>query len=346
MGPGVSTIWRDIIDDVRRRSPDLVRAWFEDLSPARFDRGVLEVGARNDAQARYLEAHCRAAFVASAQAITGRLVSVQFVLNESEPVDGAFIADRDESPNNRSAKLNSEFTFDNFVIGPCNQLAHAAAIAAADDPGRQYNPLFLHGPGGTGKTHLLQAICHGGAHVAPTVVRRYLTAEAFIARFTGAFESGALDAFRGGIRGADILLIDEVQMFAGRARSQEELFHTLNSLIAGQKQVVLAADRPPSQIVEIENRLASRFSAGLVVAMDPPCLETRLAMLKSKVRLRCIEIPDEALQLVAQRITCNGLELDNVLLRLDRMGQKNGGRITMDLVGDALTDSGRATASA
>ena len=346
MSQNVATIWNDVLNELRRQSPELVRAWFKELSLARFDRGVLEVGACNDAQARYLETRCRAAFVASAQAITGRLVTVKFVFDESEPVDGESLDSGFESSDDRASTLNSEFTFANLAIGPCNQLAHAAAIAAADDPGGQYNPVFIHGPGGTGKTHLLQAVCHRVSQDAPTAVWQYVPADMFIARFTAAFESETLHAFRGQMRGAEVLAIDDVQMFTGRGRSQEELFHTLNTLVAAQKQVVLAADRPPSKIVGIEDRLASRFSAGLVVAIDPPCLETRLAVLKSKVRLRCIEVPDDALQQVAQCITCSSLELEKTLLRLDRLGQENGGLITMDMVGEALNDSGGAVASA
>lgn len=331
-----TTVWSDVLDEVRRRNPELLRAWFGELAPARLDRGVLEIHTRNEAQARYLEQQCRAAFVASAQAVTGRLVSVNFVADESEhPAegndrgDGASIDDRESAP-------DRGFTFANFATGACNQLAHAAAIAAADDPGGTYNPLLIHGPAGLGKTHLLQAICHRATERSSSVVCRYVAAGAFIARFTAAFESETLHAFRSRYREVDLLAIDDIQVFAGRERSQEELFHTVNALLGSRKQIALAADRPPGTISGMEERLTSRFSAGLVAMLDPPCMETRLAILASKVRQRCIEVPEDALRHLAQRITSSGFDLENALLRLDAVGQANGGCITMDLVAEVL----------
>jgi len=335
---GLNTvIWSEILGEVRRRHPELIRAWFADLAPARLDRGVLEVRTCNQAQARYLERQCRATFVASAQTITGRLISLKFVVDESQPpAEGIGLA-ADASLGGHDLILNGHFTFGNFATGACNQLAHAAALAVADEPGVTYNPLLIHGPHGLGKTHLLQAICQRATERHASLACRYVTAGAFIAKFTAAFESGTLHAFRSRYRDADLFAIDDLPGFAGRLQSQEEFFHTLNARLGANKQVVLAADRPPGEIQGIEARLTSRLSAGLVAALDPPCLDTRLAILKTKVRLRCIEVPDGALRQIANRVTSSGLDLDNALLRLDAAGQANGGCITMDMVADALT---------
>lgn len=331
-----TTVWSDVLDEVRRRNPELVRAWFGELVPARLDRGVLEIRTRNDAQTRYLEQQCRATFVASAQSITGRLVSVRFVVDESERLSDEVHPSGGASSGVCETASYPDYTFDRFATGTCNRLAHAAAVAAADDPGGTYNPLLIHGPTGLGKTHLLQAICRRATERHSSFTCRYVTASAFIAQFTAAFESESLPAFRGRYRDVDLLAIDDVQMFSGRERSQEELFHTMNALLASGKQVVFAADRPPGEIAGVEARLASRFSAGLVAALDPPCLETRLAILESKVRQRCIEVPDGALRQMAQRITSSGLDLENALVRLDAAGQANGGCITMDMVAEVL----------
>lgn len=318
-------IWNDLLDDVKHRHPDLVRAWFAELEPLRLERGLLEIRTRNDAQTRYLERQCRSAFVAAAQAVIGRLVSVAFVADTTPTTTS-------DEPGANEVRLNPGFVLESFAVGTCNRMAHAAALAAADDPGKTYNPLLVHGAGGLGKTHLLQAICHRATERNPSVVCRYVPAEGFIASFIEAFESESLQAFRDRFRHADLLAIDDVGGFAGRDRSQEELFHTINAMLAAGRQVIAAADRPLGDIAGLEARLVSRFSAGLVVALDLPCFETRLAILELKARGRCIEAPGEALHQLAQRITTGGGDLENALTTLDAAAQRNGGRITVDMV--------------
>lgn len=262
MEDAATMLWDDLTGHVRVSRPDLVRGWFSDLQLTDVDAGVLVVRTRNDAQARYLEEHCRSAFVTAAQAATGRLVSVAF---EPAPAEEPAASDSGLPViSDGVIPLNPDYTFDNFVTGPCNRLAHAAATAVAGDPGRAYNPFFIHGPVGLGKTHLLQSICHAARERNPRIRYHYISCETFINDFIEAVECGALHQFRYRYRHVDLLVIDDIQFLAERERSQEEFFHTFNTLYQSQRQIVLSADCPPADIPSLEERLVSRFNSGLV----------------------------------------------------------------------------------
>jgi chromosomal replication initiator protein len=212
--------------------------------------------------------------------------------------------------------LNPNYTFDKFVVGSCNRLAHASALAIGENPGCAYNPLFVHGNCGLGKSHLLQAICH-------TVIRRsqdarvlYLSCEDFTNAFIQAITSGQLEAFRDLYRTADVLVIDDVQFLANKEKTQDEFFHTFNALYDGQKQIVLSSDRPPVEIPTIEERLVSRFKWGLVAEVEAPCLETRAAIVRRKARGRGADIPEDVVQYLAERVTSNIRELEGAVIKV------------------------------
>ncbi len=328
-----STLWDDLLAQVRMTHPDVVRGWFSDLELAQVDGGTMVVQARNTAQSRYLEQCCRAAFVEAAQAATGRLVTVDFHAAEEDPAaqTGAGFGSGDDQ-----LVLNPDYTFDNFVTGPCNRLAHAAAVAVAEDPGRAYNPFFAYGPVGLGKTHLLQAICHTARERDPSSQYHYISCETFINHFMEAVEHGALHQFRYRYRHVDVLVIDDIQFLAERERSQEEFFHTFNTLHQSHRQIILSADCSPSEIPSLEERLVSRFNSGLVALLDRPCLETRMAILRKKAKLRCIEVPEDAIRFVASRIEANIRELEGALVKLDAMSQTLGTPITLELAEETL----------
>ncbi len=331
-------LWDDLSGQVRVSRPDLVRGWFADLELADADASVLVVRTRNDAQARYLEEHCRPTFVAAAQAATGRLVSVAF---EPVPVeDSAELKSGFPVLADGLIPLNTDYTFDNFVTGPCNRLAQAAATAVAGDPGRCYNPFFIHGPVGLGKTHLLQSICHAARERNPRIRYHYISCETFTNDFIEAVECGALHQFRFRYRHVDLLVIDDIQFLAERERSQEEFFHTFNTLYQSQRQIVLSADCAPADIPSLEERLVSRFNSGLVALLDRPCLETRMAILRKKAKLRCIEAPADVLRYVAGATGANVRELEGALIKLDALSQAHRCPITIELATKAL--SGRA----
>lgn len=336
MTTGPSTLWDDVLAQVRLNQPQLVRGWFSDLELDGLDGGMMSVRTRNGAQSRYLEQHCRAAFVEAAQAATGRLIAVEFTPNGAED-NQPVIADLPFGTGEEQLRLNPSYTFDNFVTGPCNRLAHAAAVAIAEDPGRSYNPFFAHGPTGLGKTHLLQAICHAIKQHHPHVKYHYLSCEGFINHFIEGVESGALHQFRYRYRHVDVLAIDDIQFLAKRERSQEEFFHTFNTLHQSQRQIILSADCPPSEIPSLEERLVSRFNSGLVAFLDRPCLETRMAILRKKAKLRCIEVPEEVIRLVAEQIDANTRELEGALIKIDALSQAQPGPVTLELARTALT---------
>ena len=329
-----STLWTDILSQVRLSHPALVRGWFTDLSLASVDYGVIEVQTANRAQSRYLEQHCLQAFAEAAQAATGRLVTVTFLPREQD--DSEIAADLPLDAIDEQLRLNPDYTFDLFVTGPCNRLAHAAASAVSEDPGRAYNPLFVYGPVGLGKTHLLQAICHVIRERHPHSRVYYISCETFINHFIEAVERGALHQLRYRYRHVDGLVIDDIQFLAERERSQEEFFHTFNALYQSQRQIILSADCSPSEIPSLEERLVSRFNSGLVALLDRPCLETRMAIVRKKAKLRCIEVPEEVVRLIATQVNTNIRELEGALLKLDALSQTGNGNITINLACEAL----------
>ena len=236
------------------------------------------------------------------------------------------------------SNLDPNFTFGTFVQGKSNELAKAASLQVADSPGGAYNPLFIYGGTGLGKTHLMQAVGNKMLEKKPGSKIVYLHSERFVSDMVKALQHNTIDSFKRFYRNVDALLIDDIQFFAGKERSQEEFFHTFNSLLESQQQVILTCDRYPKEVEGLEDRLKSRFGWGLTVAVDPPELETRAAILKSKAEKAQIELPDEVAFFVAKRIQSNVRELEGVLRRLIAHAQFTNRPITMDLTQEALRD--------
>jgi chromosomal replication initiator protein len=235
-------------------------------------------------------------------------------------------------------RLNPEFTFGNFVEGKSNQLARAAAMQVAENPGRAYNPLFIYGGVGLGKTHLMHAI---GNHIrtrAKDARIAYVHSERFVGDMVRALQHNTINEFKTAYRTLDALLIDDIQFFAGKERSQEEFFHTFNALLEGQQQVILTCDRYPKEVQGLEERLKSRFGWGLTVAIEPPELETCVAILMSKAAAAGVELPEEVAFFVAKRIRSNVRELEGALRRVIANSQFTGRPITLDFAKEALKD--------
>ncbi|MEL6714715.1 MAG: chromosomal replication initiator protein DnaA, partial [Planctomycetota bacterium] len=212
--------------------------------------------------------------------------------------------------------LNPKCTFDSFVVGPCNRFGHAAALGASEQPGKSYNPLFLHGRVGVGKTHLLQAFCHTILDHQPDARILYLSCETFVNHFIDALENGNTQEFREKYRNIDLLVVDDVQVLANKEKTQEEFFHTFNSLYNGGKQIVLSSDSPPKDIPTLQDRLVSRFKWGMVTELEPPCYETRMAIVKRKARERGVELPDAVIEFIASNIEENVREIEGAVTRL------------------------------
>ena len=234
--------------------------------------------------------------------------------------------------------LRNGFTFDNFVEGKSNQLARAASIQVSENAGAAYNPLFIYGGVGLGKTHLMNAIGHSITAARPSARIVYLHSERFVADMVSALQRNAINEFKRFYRSVDALLIDDIQFFAGKERSQEEFFHTFNALLEEQQQIVLTCDRYPKEVDGLEERLKSRFGWGLTVAIDPPELETRAAILMNKAELARADVPSEVAFFIAQRIRSNIRELEGALRRVIASSQFTGQPITVDLAKEALKD--------
>ena len=238
----------------------------------------------------------------------------------------------------RNSSLNPNYTFDNFVEGKSNQLGRAASMQVAENPGKGYNPLLIYGGVGLGKTHLMHAVGNVILQHHPDANVVYLHSERFVAEMVKALQHNTINEFKRYYRSVDALLIDDIQFFAGKERSQEEFFHTFNALLEGEQQVIMTCDRYPKEVVGLEERLKSRFGWGLPVAIEPPELETRVAILMKKAQLSGVDLPNEVAFFIAKRIRSNIRELEGALRRVIANAQFTGRPITLDFAKEALRD--------
>lgn len=331
--------------------------WLKDTVGLRTENGSFIVGTPSDFVSEWLSAKMGPVIAKTVSGILGRPVTLHFQVVAPQgngngnshaadlpPLDGApSIAAVISSPA-AAKKLTARFTFERFVVGDSNRLAAAAALAAADQPGAVYNPLFIYGGPGLGKTHLLQAI----AHRLSSTQRRflYITSEQFTNDFVTAIAQNRSDEFRRRYRSPQVLLVDDVQFLAGKDRTQEEFFHTFNDLHGDGCQVVLTCDRPPRTVTGLEDRLCSRFQWGLIADIQPPDEETRLAILQSKALEQRIEITPEVARLVADRAQDNIRELEGFLNRVAAYASLTRSPITVDIASQALNALTPPTASA
>ncbi len=249
------------------------------------------------------------------------------------------VEDQYASPAKQTAfdpSLNSKYTFDSFVVGSCNQFAHAASLAVAEAPGKTYNPLYLYGGVGLGKTHLMHACGHSIKQRNPHLRLCYLSSERFMNELINSIRYDKTQGFREKYRSVDVLLIDDIQFMAGKERTQEEFFHTFNTLYELQKQIVITSDCPPREIPTLEERLHSRFEWGLIADIEPPDLETKVAILKRKAEAMGVPIPDDVALLIASRVKNNVRELEGSLIRLVAISSLRGIPISKDIVQDAI----------
>ncbi|MFI4910709.1 MAG: chromosomal replication initiator protein DnaA [Sedimentisphaeraceae bacterium JB056] len=331
-----------IIERVKSSDPQNSRAWFNQLKLADFEGGLLRIDCPDKSTAEFLEENCKGSFIRAAQTVTGRLVSVEFIINGvKEPAyTVASSTGTRGAANNRNDdipyRLHPDLVFDNFVIGPCNRLAHASCVAVSASPGNTYNPLFLHGSVGLGKTHLLHAVCYDILKKNPDAVVRFLTCEEFVNRFIKAISENSLPEFQEKFRNVDVLIIDDVQFLRNREGSQEEFFHTFNALYDGRKQIILSADCSPEEIEALEERLVSRFKWGLVARIDSPAHETRVAIVRKKAALRGFDMADDIAEFIATKITTNIRELEGAITSVYAMAQATGEAPTLELAQNIL----------
>ena len=346
--------WQSVLGQLQM---DMPRAsfdtWVRDTKPVSYQDGTLVIGVRNAYARDWLENRLASTVSRLLVGIMNASVSVNFVVNGNETEPGMdepatprsrpfnFAQDKPEAvpayeaPSHNS-KMNPRYVFDTFVVGSGNRLAHAACLAVAEKPARSYNPLFLYGGVGLGKTHLLHAI--GNSCQARGLKVLYVSSEEFTNDLITAIRTHTTQAFREKYRSADVLLIDDIQFIAGKESTQEEFFHTFNTLHGQDKQIIVSSDRPPKSLITLEERLRSRFEWGLTADIQAPDLETRLAILRSKAERTGRQVSDEILESIARRVQSNIRELEGALNRILAFADLSGSSLTPNLVEVALAD--------
>jgi chromosomal replication initiator protein len=318
-------------------SVDTFRRWFQDIRPVSLDEKQLTLCVPNSIHQLWIESNYQSLLHSALMLATGKGREIVFVFDtspaavapeEEDHFPEANTATESHKPNASSGNgLNPRNTFESFVVGTNNQFAHAACSAVANGPGKTYNPLFIYSGVGLGKTHLMHAIGHQILGSKKNAKVMYITSEHFTNEFIDAIQTGTLAKFRKRYRQAEVLLIDDIQFLAGKERSQEEFFHTFNALFDGHKQIVLSSDRPPSEIANLESRLVSRFEWGLTAEMQPPEVETRIAILRKKSQSMQVKLPSEVLNFLAERIRTNVRRLEGGLMRVASYTSLNDGKV-------------------
>ncbi len=345
-------LWQTALGQLQMEIPkSTFDTWVKGTSLLAHEDGSYVVGVNNAYAKDWLENRLSSAVRRTLTGIVGRTVEVRFVVwpgASSGPEVSEGTGESPASDNSPAAapasyvaqsansRLNSKYKFETFVVGPSNRLAHAASMAAAENPAKAYNPLFIYGGVGLGKTHLLQAV--GNACVVRGLSVLYVSSEEFTNDMINAIRTHTTEAFRDKYRSIDVLLIDDIQFIAGKESTQDEFFHTFNTLHGQDKQLVMTSDRPPKAMVTLEERLRSRFEWGLTVDIQPPDLETRQAILRSKAERAGRRVDDAVIELIARRVQSNIRELEGALTRVLAYSDLIGQSLTLDLAGSALAD--------
>jgi chromosomal replication initiator protein len=348
-------IWGKITEQLREDvSADTFSRWFKDIELVDLTDTDLTLAAPSHIYQLWIESNYLGLLRSAVLLVLGRERRIHFtfqkveptgeaapIVREAKPTPAEPVADdeEDEKPVRAGvAGLNARNTFDSFVVGATNQYAHAACLSVANQPGKTYNPLFVHGGVGLGKTHLMQAIGHHIYAKKKNARVLYITSEQFTNDFIDAIQNNTLVKFRKRYRQTDVLLIDDVQFLAGKERSQEEFFHTFNSLFDGHKQIVLSSDRPPAELANLEARLVSRFDWGLTAELQPPDIEMRVAILRKKAQALEIQLSRDVIEYLADRVRTNVRRLEGALTRVASYASLNGQQPSFEKIEHLLKD--------
>jgi chromosomal replication initiator protein len=350
-------VWRAALGELQvSLSPANYETWLKDTQLVDVDGDRFRVAAPNGFAKDWLENRYRSLIAQTLARVVGYSVNVEFEVRELDaqaaPVEAESQeeAARPESQKVRlepgrvgateggGVNLNSRYTFRTFIVGSANRLAHAASLSVAERPGEAYNPLFLYGGVGLGKTHLMHAVGNAVVQRFPRKKVVYATSEKFTNEFITSIQQGRIDDFRARYRQIDLLLIDDIQFIADKERTQEEFFHTFNAIHEAGKQIVLSSDRPPKQITTLEERLRSRFEWGLIADLTAPDLETRIAILRTKSEEQGVRVDPEALEFIARKVVSNIRELEGALNRIVAYASMQGMPINVDLAQAVLSN--------
>lgn len=341
------SIWNEVLalmaTEVARTS---FETWLKDTKPNRLEGNVLYIEVPNEFTRDWVEARYTVALRKTLRHLLNEDLELRFEVNSpsinqqpenlpQKPTPSTGVRNKQQA---QSTFLNPKYTFDTFVVGNSNRFAHAAALAVAEAPAKAYNPLFLYGGVGLGKTHLMHAIGHYALESNPDITVIYITSEAFTNDLIKAIGNKSMVEFRAKYRNADILLIDDIQFVAGKESTQEEFFHTFNALYEANKQLIISSDRPPKEIPTLEERLRSRFEWGLTTDIQPPDLETRIAILRKKAELEEIDAPSNVLSYIANHVQSNIRELEGAFVRVVAYANLHRTPITQEIAVEALKD--------
>ncbi|PTA67624.1 chromosomal replication initiator protein DnaA [Deinococcus arcticus] len=344
-------IWADVLGYVRKNISEVeYHTWFAPVKNLGVQEGSLVLGVRNSFAQEWFRKHYLELLEDALRSLGAQNPQVTFqvlpaaqdaLLLPTDPPPAPPIhtgrAPSTPLPENRKV-LNPKYTFENFVVGPNNNLAHAAALAVAESPGKAYNPLFIYGDVGLGKTHLMHAVGHYMTERFPGKRIEYVSTESFTNDLINAIRDDKMTLFRNRYRSVDLLLVDDIQFLAGKERTQEEFFHTFNALYENHKQIILSSDRPPKDIQTLEGRLRSRFEWGLITDIQSPEFETRVAILKMNAEHNRINIPQEVLELIARQVTSNIRELEGALMRVVAFSSLNNVPFSRAVAAKALSN--------
>ncbi len=318
--------------------------WIKCIVPISMDKNSLKLNVPNDFTKGILETRYKDLIINALNVTTAQKFSVEFFIKMEDSIDSQVITINNDIKNElplndeMSNTLNPKYTFDSFVIGNSNRFAHAACLAVAEAPAKAYNPLFIYGGVGLGKTHLMHAIGHYILSNNPNTKVVYVSSEKFTNELINSIKDDKNVEFRNKYRNVDVLLVDDIQFIANKERTQEEFFHTFNALHESNKQIILSSDRPPKEIPTLEDRVRSRFEWGLIADVATPDFETRIAILKKKADVENLNIQNEVMSYIATKIKSNIRELEGALIRVVAFSSLTNKEITVDLASEALKD--------
>ncbi|WP_413377092.1 chromosomal replication initiator protein DnaA [Alkalihalobacillus sp. 1P02AB] len=344
----IHDLWERVLAEIKKKvSEPSYDTWLKSTKASDIQNDAITITAPNEFARDWLEDHYSELTSDTIEQLTGARLIPKFVIPEHKSDDDLFlepipkkktVTEANSAALSTKSMLNDKYTFNTFVIGSGNRFAHAASLAVAEAPAKAYNPLFIYGGVGLGKTHLMHAIGHYVMDHNPDAKVVYLSSEKFTNEFINAIRDNKAVNFRNKYRNVDVLLIDDIQFLAGKEQTQEEFFHTFNALHEESKQIVISSDRPPKEIPTLEDRLRSRFEWGLITDITPPDLETRIAILRKKAKAENLDIPNEVMLYIANQIDTNIRELEGALIRVVAYSSLINQDMNADLAAEALKD--------